>query len=365
MQYSRVLNLFCVFLFCWPAGLWAQIYPGDANNNGRVNHADLLYIGYAYGSAGPARIDSSGEFSPQTATYFWPESFPGGPNFIYADANGDGLVTFNDLLTVNYNYGQAQGLATPEQYIVGFEGLHPVLSPGNDPPALPVPQASVVQIPVFLGTVDLPVEQINGLAFSLNYDTDFIAGAYLDFTGSWMNPDQQTFTFQKSVPGGKLEAALTRFGQDPVSGNGLLATLSIVIEDDLIDLYIGPDSLETFIDFDELIGRDSLFQVLPLVHHDIRLMIYNPDRLVSGNPDPGVEPQLKIFPNPSTGRLFIQSNISLEEIQLIHTSGIVQNTWEPDAGHQTSINLETLPPGVWILKLKTRNGFITRKIMKL
>lgn len=364
MQYIKVLNLFWVLLCGWPIGLVAQVYPGDANNNGRVNHVDLLYVGYAFGTFGPARIDSSGEFNPQMATYFWPESFPGGPNFVYADADGNGWVEFNDLFTVNYNYGLTQQVITPEQYIIGLEDLHPALSLGNDQSTLSVPQSGLIEIPVFLGTGDLPVEQINGIAFSLNYDPDIIASAYLDFTDSWMNPDQQTFLFQKKTPGGNLEAALTRFGQNPVSGNGLLATLSIVIEDDLIDLYIGPDSLETFLDFDELIGRDSLFQVTPLVTRDIRLMIYNPDRLVTNDPEPGENTQLKIFPNPANGQVFIQSNVPLYEVQVIHSCGQVQNTWTLDAGHEARISLEALPAGIWWLKLKTKDGFITRKIIK-
>ncbi len=367
MHFKSVKCLILCCLLAVPVWLQAQIYPGDANNNGRVNNADVLYIGYAYGTVGPARINPSGEFTPQDAAFFWSQSFPGGPNYAYADANGNGLVEVSDLFAVNNNYGLETGSFFPEQYIIGLPGIHPALSLGIENPAgsLSVPQGTVLQIPVFFGSDQLPVEGINGLAFSLNYDPDIIAGAFIDFSGGWMSQDNQAFIYQRLLPGGKLEAAVTRFGEDPVSGEGIIGVLSIVVEDNLIDLLNGPDSLHTVIELEDVIGRDSLFHVMPLINGGINISIFNPDKFVGLPAGPGKEPALNVFPNPATGRIWVQSSALMLRADIFHSSGQLYAEWPVDRTKQVSIDVADLPPGVWLLRVETPLGWITRKLMKL
>jgi len=82
-----------------------QVFPGDADRNGQVNHEDILYIGYAYGTVGPARVEPGIETMEAPLALQWAEAFPNGENFAFADANGDGTVGINDMLAVFTNYG--------------------------------------------------------------------------------------------------------------------------------------------------------------------------------------------------------------------------------------------------------------------
>jgi PKD repeat protein len=85
------------------------VYPGDCNNDGRVNEMDVLPLGVFYGMTGPRR-DSLGEetgWGPKQAVE-WSDK-----RSTYADANGNGIVDAADLLVIALNWGGAQPQANP------------------------------------------------------------------------------------------------------------------------------------------------------------------------------------------------------------------------------------------------------------
>lgn len=73
--------------------------PGDTNNDGVVDHTDVLPIGVYWLSGGPQADHSSVVFSDRTKQNWVPTEAT------YADANGDGFVNHLDLLPVGINYG--------------------------------------------------------------------------------------------------------------------------------------------------------------------------------------------------------------------------------------------------------------------
>lgn len=84
------------------------VYPGDCNNDGRVNEIDVLPLGVFYGSVGPRR-DSLGEetgWGPKQAVE-WSEK-----RATYADADGNGEVNAADLLIIALNWGGVQPSAS-------------------------------------------------------------------------------------------------------------------------------------------------------------------------------------------------------------------------------------------------------------
>ncbi|MEO0732875.1 MAG: dockerin type I domain-containing protein, partial [Bacteroidota bacterium] len=81
----------------------AMLWPGDVDNNGHVNGIDLLYWNHAYGAAGPVRAGASTDWVAQLMGEEWDRTYPSGHNFAYADVDGDGRVTSQDL-TVLFNH---------------------------------------------------------------------------------------------------------------------------------------------------------------------------------------------------------------------------------------------------------------------
>jgi len=53
MLLKKINTLLAAMLF-WSI-LGAQIWPGDANNNGKADQVDMLYIGWAFGTDGSPR----------------------------------------------------------------------------------------------------------------------------------------------------------------------------------------------------------------------------------------------------------------------------------------------------------------------
>ncbi len=85
------------------------VYPGDCNNDGRVNEMDVLPLGVFYNMTGPRR-DSLGEetgWGPKQAIE-WSDK-----RSTYADADGNGIVDAADLLVIALNWGGTQPQANP------------------------------------------------------------------------------------------------------------------------------------------------------------------------------------------------------------------------------------------------------------
>lgn len=73
------------------------IWPGDVNDNGQVNGADMLYWARAYGVRGFERPDATTDWVGQKMGTPWDLKFPDERNLAYADMDGDGRISGFDL----------------------------------------------------------------------------------------------------------------------------------------------------------------------------------------------------------------------------------------------------------------------------
>jgi hypothetical protein len=74
------------------------VWPGDTNNDGIVNEADVLPIGQFFNNTGPARINRSLQWKEQL-TVPWDKFFS-----TFADADGDGVVRLQDVFAIGLNW---------------------------------------------------------------------------------------------------------------------------------------------------------------------------------------------------------------------------------------------------------------------
>ena len=68
---------------------------------------------------------------------------------------------------------------------------------------------------------------------------------------------------------------------------------------------------------------------------------------------------LKVYPNPTTNEVTIDANSKINKIELYDLTGkkVKEN-------NSNKIYLEAFPKGIYILKFKTDNGTITKKLIK-
>jgi hypothetical protein len=84
------------------------------------------------------------------------------------------------------------------------------------------------------------------------------------------------------------------------------------------------------------------------------VLLYEPDNL------------FKVFPNPTVDFFHISTSCELTnaKINIKNLNGQNEITAEPTSGHQTSINVSTLPKGVYLLEVVFPEGVLSKRIIK-
>jgi len=94
-----------VLPFSATIALESVVWPGDTNNDGVVNQADVLPIGLHWNKTGPPRQNGSCNWVGQVAAPWSPIAAT------YADANGEGVVNQADVLCIGLNWAKTHGAA--------------------------------------------------------------------------------------------------------------------------------------------------------------------------------------------------------------------------------------------------------------
>ena len=363
----RIKHLLCCLFFLQLSfSTSAQVFPGDANANGRINNIDLLYMGYAYGAIGPARQIIGMEPDIAEITAVWALEFPNGLNYAHSDADGNGIIDILDMLSIYSNYNQELDEAQDDVFITGNIDVDPLLDLETSPAGAALTAGSILEIPIVLGSPDQPLENITGLAFTIKYPAEFVASANFQFTADWFNPDELnglvTFqTFEGQTEPGSLDVTLSRFGPDPVSGWGEIGVLSIIIEDDLIGLLPTADSTTLEVELTDVKGVNEQFEDLPIVPDLVQMMLYHPDALATSTENP-IPVAISIFPNPVLDQLFIKANAAIDQVVLYDLAGQRILSLQQNQNYQADLTLGHLSPGLYYLKVATSKGQITQKI---
>lgn len=262
--FTYLAGLLLALSISFPKMAAQNLYPGDINNNGLVNGVDMLYWGVAYEQTGPIRPVQSVYWQPYALPTLWSGSFPGGPNFAYADCNGDGRVTGIDLnLGVRDNYGRTHGTPQLDDYRFGQYNVDPLLH--LKPKSETVGLGNRVEYEIFLGEESLPVEKFHGITFIISYDKSVIKHNAATFeavdnpwfvrTGNSNDYDYRWVPFWKNdLDYGSLEVALFKYDNVNSSGHGKIGEFSLVIKEN-ININT-PSGLDVKIEAVMMIGND-------------------------------------------------------------------------------------------------------------
>lgn len=98
-------------------------------------------------------------------------------------------------------------------------------------------EGDTVQIDIFLGTAQIPVDSIYGLAFTIEFDSNLIDTTYMpfDYSVGWMGvPGVDLLTFEKKfLSQGKVDVAITRTDHLNLGGAGIIVSTGVVIIDNI------------------------------------------------------------------------------------------------------------------------------------
>ncbi|MCB0597667.1 MAG: T9SS type A sorting domain-containing protein [Lewinellaceae bacterium] len=348
-----------------------QVWPGDVNNNGIVNNVDVLYWAFANGASGPSRPSTSSVWAPQDPSEPWPETFPDGQNFAFADCDGNGNINAADLNVIKDNFWQTQDMVMLDEYFTGTIGQDPQLllsaddqitEPAADEPAR-----------LSLGSEQMQIDSFFGIAFTLKFDTLNIrpttnmggnSGIQLDIANpSWINDPAGMGTNRSEVfievldDYAVAQVAIYRGSNaGPASGFGEIANFSIVME----DIIVGLVELET----DSIRMVDNEFESYEVAPSRL-LFATAEDSLLLKDREPFLTDEaLRLYPNPTTGWLTLEltdRNDEIQAIDLYNAQGACLGRLNaPRPATAAKFNLGKYPPGLYLLSVKTKKGFLTK-----
>lgn len=317
-----------------------DVWPGDVNNDGKVNQIDHWAVGLGYGINGPARPNASIIWQGQPMT-----DWNGTLTFIYefnrkyADCNGDGQINSGDTYAIYTNWGLT----------------HPLRAEAPDFPDMEIPAAlertafdsEVTELALHLGEASLPAPDAYGLAFEVDFDPDLVFAAEFLADGSWLGTEgEDMMVLTKVIPeAGRAYISLVRTDHQSQTGFGRVGTIRLYC----LDGNCGAIQAHNI---RYLQADGSAFDVEGTLHWQ------------SGSLNPvnsALENQVEVYPNPARELLWIgipSSGVA----RLFGTNGQLAWMGYLQQG-QNEAPLNGLTSGVYILKVQLPEGVATKKVV--
>lgn len=327
--------------------------PGDANNDGTVDHHDLLNVGFAYGNFGPARLFPGG-FGTQSFLAPWAGIFPNGLNFAHADADGNGQVNLLDLIWVTTADGNEFPGGIPLDLPQGMAGqdatflLNDGVELSSDGLGGQVVDVTVTAAQLGGGS------GVNGLAFTLSWRPEFVVAAEFNLAPGWLLAGPGAFPMIRQEAD-RIRVALTRLGADPVfDPTAEVGTLSLTIIEDLVGLLPNaPGETIGIAYLDSLQLVDGDFELLPTVGDSLALTV--PSSVSSSYQPETAPPAARLYPNPAKNNLTLECERPFERLTLYDASGRVVFRHRGLPTEARTLSLPSLPAGSYRLRVKGRD----------
>ncbi len=215
MSKAFIIRFLVVFLMLNGIAQAQSVWPGDMNNNGIVNCADVLYWSVANGKTGPIRASQGIVWQAYPMPGAWQWSFHGeeGINYAYADANGDGKVDNQDVETaVQNNFFKSRSTTAADR----FSSISPLATTKLELSANESSANSGETVTfdiAFNGNISLNNRSFQGIALVISYNPELVDPTSFSFEKSAELDPSNTFSyvFAKNNPAkGEVEIAVVR-----------------------------------------------------------------------------------------------------------------------------------------------------------
>lgn len=336
----------------------ALVWPGDANNDLVADAFDLLPIGVAMASTGPARPGASNTWVGQPSTP-WLDTIPGNVDKKFIDCDGNGTVQAADTIPLSLNYG----LTHPKALLPMGRGLT------TDPPLrLELPDSAsvgdTISAPIILGDASVPANGVLGFAFRIQYDPALIDSStfWVEFTNSWVAPSGNPLTITRNnAAQHHCDGALVRTTHTPVSGMGEVARAHFVIIDNIDGKRAAIDSAQLSMAFLDARVVDALGQGIPFDAMADSMTVF--DRTVeqqAASPSPG----WAAFPNPAHDRVTLQATGGhIEAYEILNLQGqVVMAAAQLDRA-RVRVELGGLAQGLYLLRVQVAGQWQVQRLV--
>lgn len=363
------------FLSFCPALLAAQILlPGDANNDGRVDHLDVLAIGLNFGQEGPPRAfpDQNINWSPKPFQ-FWPFALPStNINAGFSDCDGNGFINEADGKALSFNYDSMQQAsipppmpyAPPDTFITT---AIPRLVFRFDKDTATVKDTLLLHIfyehPIGMPLEDSPM----GLAFTIKFNEMLVKDS---LTRVFFEPSANDLLFaagatafadSRAVPPGEVEFGAAGKAQPGLAFTRPLGVVRFIVE----DVIVRADTFftELKIDVSSALMLNLLEQVIKFNVVVDAIVLFQ--ELSSSRPPPAPL-EVRVYPSPVHDKLQIDSpDATLTGLQVYDALGQLVSSREFSSCVEMELFTGDWPRGWYWVQLMAADGRIAvRKVLK-
>ncbi len=336
------------------------VWPGDADANHIVDNNDLLPIGLYYGQTGTVRASVSNSWQAYPATN-WGTNQTNGADIKNVDCNGDGVIDNNDTLAVNLNFNLTHAISAYTNN--GIKTINPDLyfvTGSNTYNA-----GDMVDVEVWAGKSTLPVNNLYGVAFNVQYDASLVQPGTesITYPASWLGT-QGTDAIKIS----KIDAlsniaygGITLINHSNASGFGKIADFKFQVKSSVATasyLHLSVSNYKA----DDSIGTEKLFNTI----NDsilINTSTVGINKLTVNN-------SISIYPNPFTTQTTIsfsseQTNTSIKITDVVGKEIKTINF----TGTQYILEKGIMKPGIYFVqitsfdKLRMTQEVVNRKVV--
>lgn len=327
------------------------VWPGDANQDGEVSLSDLLTLGQYIGQAGEERkpADPDQWMGEEASSWYHPA-------VSHADLNGDGLISAADTATLTSYLGKTHS-------IVSYVPVEPQATIDLVYEGGPVSAGEEIEIEVYLGSPEAPIQELMGFSFPLYFNPEMIQASSieLDFeAGGWLGHFSPLLSLSQ-LRQGVYETAITRTNGQPVIGYGNIGSFRVIVTEDINGIRPGKITLGGGVaQLSDPNGHSRPVRVSTLE------IPFHPgaSTVTSTLEKPLLDDELHLFPNParSTFNWRWEGREPLLAIEILDLSGKkVRQTLQPQ-DTQASIDIHNLPNGIYVLQARTENRVLRKKL---
>lgn len=324
------------------------VYEGDNNDDGIVNHKDILDLGLNFGIAGPERTnDFNLLWTGQESNDWGYQQMGTGIDLKCGDADGDGYIDASDVSSIDDYYGNSHKLMATSTAAISNVPIEFI------PQQTEVDSGEWLTLDISIGSFAHPAIDMNGAAFSFSIDADLIDSASVQFTlydDTWLVDDQAPVIEYVKVPqDGKVDIAFSRVSNFPANGLGVIGKLEFIVEDEVHgfkDIQFNANQFPITMHEIISVNRHGEF-----VHHpDQEAMIrFNRDRTVS---QLSISDFVSVYPNPTLDIVNIESRkYSIDKVEVIDVLGRVIHTTQQAYSYQYPVDLSAYEEGMYFVKV--------------
>ncbi|MEM9821202.1 MAG: T9SS type A sorting domain-containing protein, partial [Bacteroidota bacterium] len=230
-------------------------------------------------------------------------------------------------------------------------------------------EGEMLALPIVLGDMGVPLEDLYGLAFSIVYDSTIIevSSVGVGFEDSWLGDiDDNMIAMQRDFYSpGKVNVAMTRIDGMPMAGFGEIARIYLTIQDDI--LLLGADTRSP------IEGTAVEFEIADvlLINHLGEMISVDPMATTSLLTDleTSLDPEIldnsvRVYPNPAQEVIYIQSeNIKLEKVSFFNLLGQKIKSLTIHSEQSIELMTDELVEGTYLLEIQTEGGRLTKRIV--